>query len=157
MRITEYYTSVPERREHWLSKLRGCDWEAGRYLCELLEKEEHRSLVKDDAAMLFLLVEGDELISFCTRADLDDIQPTELDNFIGFVYTFPEYRGHGYAGMLMEHAEEISAAMGKEYAHVSTCHIGLYEKYGYEFLRMDTDINGEPTRVYRKRLQKEKV
>lgn len=33
-----------------------------------------------------------------------------------------------------------------------TRHIGLYEKYGCEFYQMMNDIGGEPSRVYKKRI-----
>ena len=52
-----------------------------------------------------MLTDGDELISFCTYAEKDDIQPTEFTPWMGFVYTFPEHRGHHYVGLLMEEVE----------------------------------------------------
>ena len=99
-----------------------------------------------------MLVEGDELVAFCTFAPYDDIQPTELSPWIGFIYTFPEYREHHYAGMLLDYAESIATVMGKEYIYISTGHTGLYEKYGYEFYRIEKDIEGKNSRVYRKAL-----
>lgn len=39
---------------------------------------------------------------------------------------------------------------GQEYIYISTNHIGLYEKYGYEFFQMMKDVGGEDSRVYRK-------
>lgn len=45
-----------------------------------------------EKSRVMLLVDGDDLISFCTYAEKDDIQPTELTPWIGFVYTFPQYR-----------------------------------------------------------------
>ena len=97
-----------------------------------------------------MLVDGDKLVSFCTFAPLDDIQPTELSPWIGFLYTFPDYRGHHYAGMLLDYAESIATVMEREYIYISTNHVGLYEKYGYEFYKMEKDIHGENSRVYRK-------
>lgn len=88
----------------------------------------------------------------CTLAPLDDIQPTELSPWIGFVYTFPEYRGHHYAGILLEYAESLACVMGKEYIYISTGHTGLYEKYGYEFFKTEKDVLGEDSRVYRKHI-----
>lgn len=38
----------------------------------------------------------------------------------------------------------------QEYIYISTNHIGLYEKYGYEFFQMMKDVGGEDSRVYRK-------
>lgn len=42
--------------------------------------------------------------------------------------------------------------MEREYIYISTNHIGLYEKYGYEFYKMEKDIEGKDSRVYRKAL-----
>lgn len=69
-----------------------------------------------------------------------------------FVYTFPKYRGHRYVGRLIEYAETLAKADGKDSVYISTNHNGLYEKYGYEFYQMMKDIGGEDSRVYIKRL-----
>mgnify|MGYP004655281503 FL=1 len=69
-----------------------------------------------------------------------------------FVYTFPKYRGHRYVGGLIEYAETLAKADGKDSVYISTNHNGLYEKYGYEFYQMMKDIGGEDSRVYIKRL-----
>ena len=99
-----------------------------------------------------MLVNGDRLVSFCTFAPFDDIQPTEFTPWIGFVYTFPEYRGHHYVGQLIEYSEKLAKERGQEYIYISTNHIGLYEKYGYEFFQMMKDVGGEDSRVYRKEM-----
>lgn len=149
MEIIEYYTS--ENREHWLKEIGKSDWGAGQYLYQLLSGNSLKGMV-GETALVPLLVDGDELVSFCTFAPLDDVQPTELSPWIGFVYTFPKYRGHRYAGHLLDYAESIATVMEREYIYISTGHIGLYEKYGYEFWKTDKDIGGEDTRIYRKAL-----
>ncbi len=68
--------------------------------------------------------------------------------WIGFVYTFPKYRGHRYVGKLLEWCENAAASAGRENVYISTDHCGLYEKYGYHFLNEQTTIYGEKTRVY---------
>ena len=103
-------------------------------------------------ALIPMLVDEDRLVSFCTFAPLDDIQPTNLSPWIGFLYTFPNYRGHNYAGMLLDYAESIATIMEREYIYISTKHAGLYEKYGYEFYKIEKDIEGKNSRVYRKNL-----
>lgn len=150
MKIIEYVTS--SNQSHWLAEMEKCDWPAGKYLAELLRKNELQKTVGENALVL-MLTEGERLVSFCTYAMLDDVQPTELSPWIGFVYTFPEYRGHRYAGELLEYALCIAAVMGREAVYISTGHVGLYEKYGFEFFRMDRDVWGEETRVYRRQLR----
>ena len=99
-----------------------------------------------------LLTDGDELISFCTYAEKDDIQPTDLTPWIGFVYTFPEHRGHRYVGKLFEEIEHIAKEDGTSEVFISTNHIGLYEKYGCEFKTLMNDTTGTPSRIYVKRI-----
>lgn len=147
MEIIEFFTSG--NRQHWLDRIAESDWGAGSYLAQLL-RENRLKEVLGETALVLLLTEGNRLVSFCTFAPLDDIQPTEFSPWVGFVYTFPEYRGNRYAGKLLDYAECLATVMGKEAIYISTGHTGLYEKYGYAFYRMDKDIGGEESMVYRK-------
>ena len=99
MKIIDYYTT--DDKLHWLNELGECDWDAGQYLHELLQSDSLKELVGENTRVL-LLTEGDTLISFCTLAEKDDIQPTDLTPWIGFVYTFPAYRGQGLAWKLLD-------------------------------------------------------
>ena len=149
MKIIDYYTT--DDKLHWLNELGECDWDAGQYLHELLQSDSLKELVGENTRVL-LLTEGDTLISFCTLAEKDDIQPTDLTPWIGFVYTFPAYRGQGYAEKLMSHAEALAREDGAASVHVSTNHMGLYERYGYTFFGTMKDVGGEDSRVYVKHL-----
>ena len=143
--IIEYFST--DNKEYWLSKIKESDWGAGQFLYELLKNQKLKEYVGENTKVL-MLVEGENLISFCTFADKDDIQPTELTPWIGWVYTFPDYRGHRYVGKLLSYAEELAKEDGINNIYVSTNHNGLYEKYGYEFYEMMKDMHGEDSRVY---------
>lgn len=149
MKILEYFSL--ENKDYWLSKIQKCDWGAGQFLYELLRKNELKGLVGERTRVL-MLTEGDELISFCTLAKKDDIQPTDLTPWIGWIYTFPAFRGHRHAGKLLEQAENLAREDGVPNVYISTNHDGLYEKYGYEFYKIMKDIEGEDSKVYTKRL-----
>lgn len=149
MKVIDYFSA--ENQPYWLSKIKESDWGAGQYLYALLNDKTLKSLVGENTRVL-MLVEGEELISFCTFAEKDDIQPTELTPWIGFVYTFPEYRGNHYSGKLLSYAEELAKAEGIKNIYISTNHVGLYEKFDYEFFDMMKDIEGEDSRVYVRRL-----
>ncbi len=149
MKIIEFYTS--KNKEHWLSEIQKCKWEAGQYLHHLLKERKLKELVGTNTKVL-MLINGTELISFCTFADKDDIQPTDLTPWIGWLYTFPQHRGNHYAGKLFEYAEASAKKEGIENIYLSTNHVGLYEKYGYKFLQIMKDIDGEDSRVYVKKL-----
>ena len=145
MKIIEYFST--DNKEYWLSKIKESDWGAGQFLYDLLKNHKLKEFVGKNTKVL-LLVDGENLVSFCTFADLDDIQPTELAPWIGWVYTFPKYRGHRYIGELLSYAEELAKADGIKNIYISTNHNGLYEKYGYEFYEMMKDMHGEDSRVY---------
>ena len=66
MQVIDYFES--DRQEHWLSQIEKSDWNAGKYLYELLRKKELKKLVGEDAKVL-MLTDGDELVSFCTYAE----------------------------------------------------------------------------------------
>ena len=140
-----------ENKAHWLSQIEKCDWGAAQYLAYLVRENKLFDLVGKNSRVL-MLTEGENLVSFCTLAEKDDVQPTDLTPWIGWIYTFPEYRGKHLAGKLLAHAERLAKESGATHTHISTNHIGLYEKYGYEFYMNALDVEGEDTRVYRKKL-----
>ena len=152
MEIIEFFSS--DRKEHWIAQIKKSNWNAGDFLAYLLEEGKLKDTL-GKTALVLMLVDEDELISFCTFAPLDDIQPTSLSPWIGFVYTFKEYRGNRYVGRLLDYGECLATIMGKENIYISTNHIGLYEKYGYQFLQISKDIEGDDTRIYVKNLQGE--
>ena len=149
MQVINYFES--NRQAHWLEEIRRSDWSAGAFLFDLLSQKTFFDAVGTESRVL-LLTEGDELISFCTYAEKDDIQPTELTPWVGFVYTFSEHRGHRYAGKLFEEIERIAKESGIPEVYISTNHTGLYEKYGCEFKTMMNDMDGAPSRVYIKKI-----
>lgn len=149
MRVIEYFGC--DRQEHWLRQIKKSDWRAGQFLYEKLSQNKLAEIAGKDPRV-FLLTDGDELISFCTFTEKDDIQPTELTPWIGFVYTFPQYRGSRYIGKLFREIENTAAAEGVHEIFLSTNHNGLYEKYGFEFYQIMNDIDGEPSKVYKKHI-----
>lgn len=149
MNVIEYFNS--DDKEYWLSKIKESDWGAGAFLHDLLKKQKLGELVGEKTRVL-LLVDGGELVSFCTLAEKDDIQPTDLTPWVGWLYTFPQYRGKHLAGKLLCHAEALAREDGADAIYISTNHTGLYEKYGYKFFDIMKDIDGEDSKVYTKRL-----
>ena len=148
MEIIEYFSC--DRKEHMLSELGKCEWEAGKLLYSLLKSGNAEQFLGKNPRVL-MLTDGNRLVSFCTFARKDDIPDCELSPWIGFVYTFPEYRGHRCIGRLIAHAESIAGKEGCESIFISTDHTGLYEKYGFTYWQqMTSRWNGE-TRVYRRK------
>ena len=154
MRVIDYDSCG--QQEYWLNEIKKSDWRAGQYLYKLSRENRFRDAVGEKSKVL-MLVDEDKLVSFCTYAERDDIQPAALSPWMGFVYTFPQYRGHRYVGNLFQEIEKLAKAENVREFYISTNHTGLYEKYGCEFYQMMNDMNGEPSRVYRKRVEESRL
>jgi len=151
MKIVEFFSC--DNKEHWIFEMEKCDWGAGKWLSQLLKNNELQKFV-GEGALVPMLTDGDKLVSFCTFAPLDEIQPTNLSPWIGFVYTFPEYRGMRCAGKVLDWSECVATIMEEDAVYISTDHVGLYESYGYDFLEI-VKHDDEDCRVYVKKLQEE--
>lgn len=154
MKIIDYFSC--RNPAHWLKQIHKSDWRAGQYLYDLLRENTFNSVFGKTSKVL-LLANGNELASFCTYAEIDDIRPTDLTQWIGFVYTFPAYRNQGCAGTLLGYCECLAKNDKAEAIYISTNHVGFYEKYGYELYKTMKDNAGENSRVYKKRQGKIRI
>lgn len=145
MRVIEYFSI--DNQEYWLSKIKECDWVAGQFLYKLLKDNKFYEYT-DKNARVFMLVDGSSLISFCTLSDKDDIDCTDLMPWIGFVYTFPQYRGNRYVGELIDYVADLAEKDGYRKIYVSTDQEGIYEKYKFEYIEVMKDKRGGESRVY---------
>ena len=150
MEVISFFDS--DRQNHWLEEIKRSDWGAGASLHKLISNGTFFEAVGEGSKVL-MLIDGDELISFCTYAQKDDIQPTELTPWMGFVYTFPKHRGHRYIGLLFEEIERLAKEEHISEVYISTNHIGLYEKYGCEYRTQMNDMDGELSRIYVKKIE----
>ena len=145
MEIISYFDS--DNKEHWAGEIQKSDWAPAELLVTFLDKKtfvENRG----EGGKILLLVDGDHLVSFCIYAPRDNIVNTTLTPWMGFVYTFPEYRGHHYAGELLKEVNRLAKQEGHKHVYISTRHVGLYEKYGCEFLKTIHDVDDKDHRVY---------
>ena len=146
MDIISWYRTV--NPAWWLKEIGESDWVAGQYLYRQLKEGTFRELYGETADVL-MLTDGSRLAAFCTYSERDEIPDTELTPWLGFVYTYPDYRGRRLMGKLIRRAKELARQDGKDALYLSTEETGLYEKYGAKFLKMMKEKSGKDTRVYR--------
>lgn len=74
------------------------------------------------------------------------------EKMVGFaMYGFCEeqsYRGNRYSEKLIKYALEQAKLKGYEQVYLATNHIGLYEKFGFEYVEDKIDVFNEVCRVY---------
>lgn len=150
--IIEYFESAD--KDHWISCIEDCSWEAAKYLAKLLKEDKLRDLCGPDTK-LFLVVEGSKLYSFCTLAEQDEVKAPDMTPWIGFVYTLPEYRGFHYGGKLINYVCEVAKNSGAKevFSSPPIDSYDFYTKHGFSSLSytMPT-IYGYDTSVFKKSL-----
>lgn len=148
MEVVEYFAS--ESQEHWKKQISAADWKAAEFLIDLLNHTEKFDELLGPGGKLFLLVEGDRIISFATLTHQDCIRDLNMFPWVGFLYTYPDYRGRRYSEVLLRHVEEKARAANYGRVYLGTDHVGLYEKYGYSYMETRKDYRGGKTRIYYK-------
>lgn len=149
MHIIDYFESGDQAA--LLAQIEACDWSAAKFLAELLQKGTVYETL-GGWADIYLLMDGDTLVSFATLAAQDAVRDETMVPWIGFVFTQPEYRGHHYAGKILAHAEAVAAGRGYKQVYIATDYVNLYEKYGYTYQENRIDCWGDDMRVLYKAL-----
>ena len=147
--IIEFFSC--QDKKHWLNEIRKSDWRAASFLVHLInENKIEKTLGKD--TKLYILTDNDKAVAFVTLSEKDCLDAPDLSPWIGFVYTYPEYRGNRYSGLLVEYAVKEAKRCGKENVYICTGEIGLYEKYGFEYVENRIDVWGEDSRLYARKI-----
>lgn len=150
--IKDYFQLDAQEHKFWLAKIGKSDWRAGKYLFNLLSDGQFKKLCGEKSTV-FLLTQNDDLISFCTFAEKDDIPDTNLTPWIGFVYTFPSFRGKRRIGKLIEHIYQLAKVQGVKQLYISTDQKGLYENFGFSFFTTLKECHDEPAFVYQMKIE----
>ena len=136
-----------DNKEKYLQQLLECDWWAGKILAKMIILGKLEEMCKDNPRV-FLLVNNDEVVSFCTYVHQDEINAPDLFPWIGFVYTYEQHRGNHYFGKLLNHILQLAKEEKYKYIYVSTNEKELYEKYGFKYYKNMLDITGNDSRIY---------
>lgn len=94
------------------------------------------------------MVEEENVVAFCTLTRKDCIDDDSLFPWIGFVFTSQEYRGQRYSSVVIDYACNKAKEQGFDTVYLATDHIGLYEKYGFNYIESRIDVYNEMSSVY---------
>ena len=148
MEIFDYFENAD--KGHWADEIGKCDWAAAKLLKNFLDKNEFSE--KLGQGKLLIMADGERLVSFLTLAERDCVDDNLMKPWIGFVFTVPDYRGKRFSEKLIDYACGIARNNGAQRVYIATDHVGLYEKFGCEFIGSRVDIYGEESRIYTRKL-----
>jgi GNAT superfamily N-acetyltransferase len=151
MEILEFFQLPETAQRSVLEQLCEADWNGAQFLSDLLIRGALPEYSGENPQLL-LLMDGDRLVSFCTLSPRDEIHNTTLTPWIGFVYTFPAFRGHRSSQQIIDHACFLAKEQGYSRIYLSSDEYGLYEKYGFHLIGHLPNVRGELTQVFDREL-----
>jgi len=149
--VNEYFSN--ENKEHWKDQIALADWRAAKFLLKLLNDMQKFEELLGSNGKLFMLVDKEKIVSFVTLTNQDCIRDKSIFPWLGFLFTYPEYRGKRYSEKLLNYVEKQAKSENNLFVYLGTDHIGLYEKYGYTYLETRKDYWNDETRIYYKKLE----
>lgn len=149
MKIVEYSTC--SEKDKYFKQIAAYEWKAVKFLATLL-KDNRLQDALGSWGELYLLVDGDVLVSFVTLSAQDCIADSKFMPWLGFFHTAPEYRGNHYGKLLIDGVCEFARNDNYDKIYIATDQIGLYEKYGFRNIENRIDIWGVDSRIYVKEI-----
>ena len=128
----------------------GClytDWDSAKALAEF------RMQKTDGSLPTTLVLREDEKVAGSVSLLYGDCEAcTDFDPWLASLYVFPDFRGRGHAGRLIEAAIQFAARAGVGVLHVFTESASdLFRRHGFEALER-TMLHGKPVEILRREL-----
>ena len=96
----------------------------------------------------YLLEKEGEKIGCAGLVTNDFISRVDLYPWVVAVFIDENHRGNAYSSLLLEKAKSDTKNMGYKYLYLSTQHIGLYEKVGFQYIGQGYHPSGGESRIY---------
>jgi len=121
-----------EVREHTLRQIRNWEYE--------------------DWESPFIAMDGEKIIGMATLMKTDYYPLPEIYPWVSTIFVAEEYRGQRISGKLIDFVNAYAKELGFNRTYIPTEHIGLYEKFGYSYLKDIVNYGGDTDRLYKKEI-----
>ncbi len=93
------------------------------------------------------------IIGMVTIMKSDYYPLPEIYPWISTLFVSEEYRGCRISGKLIDFANEYAKDIGFDRTYIPTGYVGLYEKYGYRYIKDIVNYGGDTDHLYVKELK----
>ena len=101
----------------------------------------------------FVAIANGCIIGMVTIMKTDYYPLTEIYPWISTLFVSEEYRGKRISKRLIEFANSYAKDLGFNKTYIPTGQVGLYEKYGYTYIKDIVNYGGDTDRLYAKELR----
>lgn len=101
----------------------------------------------------FVAISDGQIVGMTTVMKTDYYPLPEIFPWISSVFVSEDYRGHRISEKLIDFANEYAKTNGFDRTYIPSEHIGLYEKYGYRYLKDIVNYVNGTDRLFVKELK----
>ena len=121
--------------------------------CSWLEVKDHaaktiREWKFEDWETPFAALDNDRIVGMATIMKSDYYPLPEIFPWISTVFVSEEYRGRRISGKLIDFANRYAKEAGFDRTYIPSEHTGLYEKYGYRYVKDIVNYGNGIDRLY---------
>ena len=126
-----------------------CSWnDAKEHIAWMIE-----NWVFTDWESMFVAVCDETIVGFCSIMKTDYYPLPEIYPWISCVYVEDEYRGNRISEKLISFANQYAKECGFKKTYIPTEYVGLYEKYGYCYVKDVINYGGGVDRLLEKSIE----
>lgn len=101
----------------------------------------------------FVAIMDGQIVGMVTIMKSDYYPLPEIFPWISTLFVSENYRGNRISGKLIDFANQYAKEIGFAHTYIPTEHIGLYEKYGYHYVKEIVNYGNGIDRLYVKELK----
>ena len=120
-------------------------------------KEHTAKMIKEnnfsDWEAMFVAMDGDRIVGHASIAKTDYYPMPEIYPWISTVFVTEEYRGKKISGLLINHIEKYAKEIGFDTTYIPSEHFGIYERYGYDYIKDIENYGGEKDHLFSKKIK----
>lgn len=120
-----------------------CDWEAWPILAEKMKENNFL-----DWERIFLTIDDEKIVWFCTFTKEDWIPDCNYSPFIWFIFVDENYRWKRVSEKMINAVEEYSKTLNFDKLYIVSDHKWLYEKYWFEKCDKKADELGRTETIF---------
>ena len=132
-----------------LALVKNCSWtEVKDHISEKISKWEF-----SDWETMFVAMEDDKIIGMASVLKEDYYPLPDLFPWVSTVFVSEEYRGLRVSEKLIACANAYLRENGFSRSYIPSSHVGLYERYGYSYVKEITNYGGTDDHLYAKSIR----
>ena len=135
-----------ELADELLSFIENCSWaDAKEHLAKLVKNWEFT-----DWETMFAAKADGKIIGITSVMKEDYYPLPEITPWVSSVFVSEDYRGQRVSGKLIDFANEYLRNLGFKKSFIPSDKVGLYERFGYSYVKDITNYGGQDDHLYEK-------